>query len=178
MKHAAQEVTGVSSISSLGSTLFGGLSGNGALTPGLTNSGTPTISGIASGLDTNALIQDLTAIDQAQIASVQRQNSDVASVQNAFQQIRSGLATLQSDIASLSQSSNGVFDIRNATSSNPNLVTAAATSSAVPGVYGLTVNNLASANEIASQGFASATAAITAGELSNWQWLQLRDDHH
>jgi flagellar hook-associated protein 2 len=163
VKHAAQEVTGVSSISSLNSTLLGGLSGNGALTPGLNNSGTPTITGIASGLDTNALIQDLTAIDQAQISSTQSQVSSLASQQNAFQKIGADLSTLRSDIASLAQSNNGVFDIRNATSSNPNLVTAAATSSAVPGVYGLTVNNLAAANEIASQGFASATAPITQG---------------
>jgi flagellar hook-associated protein 2 len=155
----------MSSISSIGSTLLGALSSSGALTPTVGSNGTPTISGIASGLDTNALVQDLTATDQAQITDLQNQVGTLSSQQSAFQTIQSDLATLQSDIANLAQGQNGVFDTQNVTSSNPALVTAAATSSAVPGTYSLTVNTLAAANEIASQGFASLTSPITQGSF-------------
>ncbi len=45
------------------------------------------------------------------------------------------------------------------------MLTAAASSNAAPGIYNLQVDSLAQAQEIASQGFASPTSAITQGTL-------------
>ena len=66
----------------------------------------------------------------------------------------------------LTSSQNSVFAARTATSSDTSILNAAASSNAVAGVYDLTVNQLATAGEIASQGFASATSQISQGTLT------------
>lgn len=123
------------------------------------------ITGLASGLNTDQIIQGLLAINQAQITGLQNQETQAQQAQSAYQGLETQLLTLQNDITGLGQSVNGVFDGLTATSSNTNLVTAAADSGAVPGEYTLQVNNLATAQEVASQGFASPTSAITQGTL-------------
>jgi flagellar hook-associated protein 2 len=164
----------MSSLSSIGgnSSLLGDLSsssstsGNSGLEEAsLSQNGTPTLSGLASGLDDAQIIQDLLAIQQEQVTNLQNNGTQVEAQQSAFQQIQTQLTQLQSDVNTLTQSQQSVFNNFTVASSDPSLVTAAASSSAVPGTYSLTVNNVATASEIASQGFSSATAQITQGTL-------------
>ncbi len=124
-----------------------------------------TFSGLVSGLDTNSLITGLLAIDQAQINAVTQKETNIQTEQTAFKQVEAQLLTLQGDVGQLNALTNGVFDAQTATSSNTNVVNAAASSNAAPGVYDLQVNSLAQAQEQASQGFASPTSAISQGTL-------------
>jgi flagellar capping protein FliD len=129
----------------------------------LLSSNRPTVTGLASGLDSSKIIQQLLAVQQAQIDNLQSQADQVTAQQTAFKGVEARLLTLQSAIAGLARSQGGVFDGSRATSSNSNLVTATAGTGAAPGVYTVRVNSLATASEVASQGFDSATAAITQG---------------
>lgn len=124
-----------------------------------------TVGGLISGLNTNQIIQGLLAIDQQRINDAKQKETQVQQEQTAFQGIEAHLLTLQGDITNLGKSQNGTFDGRTVTSSNTSAVTAAASASAAPGVYSLQVNGLATAQQVASQGFDSATAAITQGTL-------------
>jgi flagellar hook-associated protein 2 len=148
----------MSSLSSLGSST----AANNA-----TTSNQPPISfqGLVSGLDTSSIITGLLAIDQAQITAVTTKETSVQTEQTAYKQVEANLLTLQGDIGQLNAPTNGVFDAQTATSSNTNVVSAAASSNAVPGVYSLEVNSLAQSQEQASQGFASPTSTITQGTL-------------
>jgi flagellar hook-associated protein 2 len=133
-------------------------------TTGSTGNAPPlTESGLISGLNTNSIIQGLLAVDQQQITDITQHETQVQQVQSIYQQIQTKLLTLQSDASQLGTSLDSVFAGRTATSSNSSLVTAAASSSATPGVYSLQVNSLASAQEIASQGFDSTDSKITHG---------------
>ena len=123
------------------------------------------INGLASGLNTDQIIQGLLAINQQQITDLQTSQSTVQQQQGAYQTIENQLLTLQNDIAGLGKSINGAFDGRTATVSNPSLLSAAADSTAVPGVYSVQINNLATAQQTASQGFASASSVIPQGTL-------------
>jgi flagellar hook-associated protein 2 len=122
-----------------------------------------TITGLASGIDTNAIIQQLVAVQQNQVTSLQNQQAAIATQQSTFNSIESDLSDLQSQASALSQSINGIFDARTVTSSDQSLATGAASADAVPGVYSFRVTGLARAQEIASQGFASAGSTITQG---------------
>src|SRR4029077_4773724 len=62
-------------------------------------------------------------------------------------------------------SQNSVFASRTATSSDSSILSAATSSSAVSGVYNLRINTIATANEIASQGFDSLSSIISQGSL-------------
>lgn len=125
----------------------------------------PQISGLASGLDTSKIIDGLLAIDQARITRIQNQQGQSSQDLAAFKGIEAKLLALQSQVFQLARPQNNVFDARTVSSSDENLVTAAASSAAAPGVYSLHVTSLARVQETASQGFDSTTSAITQGTL-------------
>jgi flagellar hook-associated protein 2 len=122
-----------------------------------------TFTGLASGIDTNAIIQQLVAVQQKQVTNLQNQQSTITNQETTFKSIEADLLDLQSQASSLSQSINGVFDARSVTSSDQTIATGAASSDATPGVYSFRVNGLATAQAVASQGFSSPGATITQG---------------
>ncbi len=124
-----------------------------------------TVGGLATGLDTDRLIQGLLAVQQRQIDLLQRKQSKAVQEQTAFKGVEAKLLALQGQIAQLGRSQNGAFDGRTVTSSNKDLVAVAASSSAVPGVYTLRVNSLARTHQIASEGFDSPNSTITQGTI-------------
>jgi flagellar hook-associated protein 2 len=158
----------MSSLSSIGNATAGSLLGsstsnqssNTGLT-GLSASGI-AIQGLISGLNTTQIVQGLLANQQQIITNLQNQQAQVTQRESIYNTVQSNLLALQSAVNTLS-GTNNVFDGRTATSSNPNLATASASSGAQPGVYSFKVNSLAQAQEIASQGFDSANSAITQG---------------
>lgn len=104
------------------------------------------ITGLASGLDTNTIIQELMSIDQQPITALTHQqqglqalNSNLTTIQTALQ----GLASNAQSLAATTLFSN----TQTVTSSNQSVVAATARShvGAVVGGYGVTVSALASA---------------------------------
>jgi flagellar hook-associated protein 2 len=124
-----------------------------------------SFSGLATGLDTNSIIQAMLSFQQAQITNLQARQAQFAAQQNAFHTVQAALSDFQTQAQKLAQDLNGPFDAKTVTSSDNTLATGAATSSAAPGVYTFTVNALAKAEQISSQGYSSATASITHGTL-------------
>ena len=86
--------------------------------------------------------------------------------QTAFDSIEAQVTALQSALVPLTSSQNSVFQASTATSSNTNILNAAASGNAAAGVYNLTVNSLATAGAIASQGFDSSTSQVSQGTLT------------
>ena len=122
-----------------------------------------SFTGLGSGLNTTALVQNVLRFDQKNISLLQTKVATDQNQQSAFQGVQSDLQTLQTDASNLAQSQGGVFDGMTATSSNSNVISVAAGTGAQPGTTNLQVLALAQANEIASQGYASANSAITQG---------------
>jgi len=153
----------MSSLSALSGASSAATSG---LTQGSSSTAAPfTVSGLISGLNTSAIIQGLMAVDQQKITNLDQQKQTVTAQQAAFDGIEAKVLALQGTLSPLTSSQSSVFAARTATSSDSNIVTAAASSSAVNGVYNLHVNSLATASQIASQGFDSASSAISQGNL-------------
>ncbi len=129
---------------------------------GLNTSGI-SFQGLVSGLNTDQIVQALLAPEQQQITDLQNQQAQITQQESAYNNIQSYLTALQTSLSGLSSTTNSVFDGRTATSSNSSVATASASSGAAPGVYNFTVNSLAQAQEISSQGFDSSSSAITQG---------------
>ncbi|QDT53796.1 Flagellar hook-associated protein 2 [Caulifigura coniformis] len=123
----------------------------------------PTISGLATGIDTDSIVQELLKIRQTRIDVLTAQKKEVTDQQAAFKLIEADIISLRGQATTLSRSLNNVFDARKVTSSNEDALVATATSRAATGVYQVRVNSLAQAHQIASQGFASEDAEITQG---------------
>jgi flagellar hook-associated protein 2 len=122
-----------------------------------------SFTGLASGLNTNALIQNVLRFDQQRISTLQSQVATEQTQQTAFQGIQSDLQSLQTVASQLGQSQGSVFDSMTVSSSNSSVVTAAAGTGAQPGITNLQVLSLAQANQVASQGFSSLNSTITQG---------------
>lgn len=132
---------------------------------GLSTSGI-SFAGLATGIDTNSIIQGLTKIAQQNITNLQNQQQDIATKQTAFVTLQADLFDLQSKSSALARSAGSAFDGRTATSSDSTALTAAAGTAAMAGTYTVTVNALAQANQVASQGFADPNAQIKQGTLT------------
>ncbi len=125
-----------------------------------------TIDGIVSGFDTTSIIESLLGFQQTQLDTFNSRKAEITTQQSAFKGIEAQLLTMQNTLGRLNRSSNSVFDVQQAVSSDIEVMTAAASSNAANGTYSMTVNQLATAHQIGSQGFDSTTAEIATGEIS------------
>ncbi len=121
---------------------------------------TITTGGLASGLDTNSIIDKLVQIESQQITLLQQQQSGVRSQVSALGDLASKLAALQSATQSLSDS--GALGVK--TTSTNTAFTSAATAAGLPGSFQVTVQQLATSARARSQAFTSD--AVRGGTLS------------
>lgn len=99
--------------------------------------------GIASGIDSNALIQATSnAARQTRVKPYENRVSQLEETNSAFTQLKTNLGSLQSLILPFTSLNGGVV-AKQANSSNETIITARAANSATNGTYGLTVNALA-----------------------------------
>lgn len=124
-----------------------------------------TIDGLASGIDTTSIIEGLLGIQQQQIDEFSSRKTEVGVEQAAFAGLETQMLSLRNSLTGLTAGGGSAFRARAATSSNENLLTVAASSSAPTGNYQVTVNQLAQSHQIASQGFADKGDLVTQGDL-------------
>src|SRR5258708_6873261 len=102
-----------------------------------------TFSGLASGLNTTALIQNVLRFNQQRINLLNQTVQTDTTQQTAFQGVQTRLQTLMTAARQMAQPQGSVFDNKTVTSSNTDLVTAAVGSGAQSGVTSLRVLALA-----------------------------------
>lgn len=114
--------------------------------------------GLASGLDTKAIISALTAIERRPISALETKKTGLNRQKSLFGDLGSLLEKLSTAAKDL-RTSNALLQMK-ATSSDEDILTASATTSAVPGSYEVEVTSLARAQVSASAGAASPTASL------------------
>src|SRR3954447_2726370 len=119
-----------------------------------------TLNGMASGLDTDSIIQQLMQVDQLKITAVQNQQSGVTAHQTSLKSIQTKLDAFKSAAAALSDASTWKAS-QSVASSDSSKVDVALTSGAGIGGHTVSVSKLASS---AQHGF-SYQAGTTAGKL-------------
>ena len=125
-----------------------------------------SIDGLVSGLDTSTIIEGLLSIQQSQLDRITAQKQQVLIKQTAFEGIESNVTALQAAADQLNSVANDLFSVFTATSSDESILKVAADSKAVPGNYQVSVNQLATAEQIASQAFSSPESLLTEGTIS------------
>ena len=125
-----------------------------------------SIDGLVSGFDTTSIIESLLGFQQQQIDTFNSRKAEVATKQSSFKGIEAQLITLQTSLGRLNRTTSSVFDARTSSSTNEDVVTATAGSGAIPTSYQLSVDQLATAHQIASQGFTSTSDQIATGDIT------------
>lgn len=112
--------------------------------------------GIGSGLDANSIVSQLMAIEQQPITAVDKKISGVNAKISAFGSISSLLDTLKT--ASTTLSTPNKLSAFKGTSSNPDVLSATASSNAANSAYNINVQRLATAHKVGSQTALTGTA--------------------
>lgn len=118
--------------------------------------------GLASGIDTNSIVDQLTEIQRAPIRQAQRR-------QEAFKVQLSGIANLSSRLQALETATQDLVAggvLSSSATEGTTGFTATAESGAPVGTFDIRVDQLARAAKARGSAFASPTDAITAGTLS------------
>jgi flagellar hook-associated protein 2 len=112
------------------------------------SNGALQITGLASGLNTNAVVQALMASQQQQLTNLQNQQSGITALNSQLTSIQTALQTVAADAQALG-SPTLFANAQTITSTNSTLVngTANAGTGAVVGSYAIEVNALASASQ-------------------------------
>ncbi len=117
--------------------------------------------GLASGLDTNTIIDSLVQIESQPLAVLQKRQSALQTQISALGDLASRLSNLQS--AAVALGTTGALGVK--VSSTHTDFTAAASSTASPGRYQVQVTSLAAAAKQRSAVFAAGTSPVTGGNL-------------
>jgi flagellar hook-associated protein 2 len=121
--------------------------------------------GIGSGLDINSIVTSLTtAAGLAQNTQLSDRKTTLTAQVSAYGTFSSALATLQATLTNLEDPT--TLAGRTATVGDDTIATATATSSAIPAVYSLTVQNLATAASLSSKPVLNSSTVIGTGTLS------------
>lgn len=115
--------------------------------------------GLGSGLDINSLVQQLVAAEKApRQGQITRAQSSTVTSLTALAQFKGALSSFNTALSPLKTVE--AFAARGATSAEPDVFTASATSSATPGSYDIEVERLASAHQLSSNAFADGAGQV------------------
>lgn len=114
------------------------------------------IGGLASGLDSTSIIDQLMLLERRPIVSLQNRKTSLTKADSAFQAINTRLNALKSKLSDLTLAKN--LSAKATTSSADSVVTATAGSGAAEGTYKVKVNQLATATTLGSSGTLAAQA--------------------
>jgi flagellar hook-associated protein 2 len=120
--------------------------------------------GIGSGLDTAGIISKLMAIEAAPLNQLTTNQDSFQTKITAYGQVQSNLSQFQSSVLSLSDIN--TLKTVSATSSDTSILSATTSVGAAAGNYAITVNQLAQAQQLVSNGQSSSTATIGSGSTS------------
>lgn len=120
--------------------------------------------GLVSGLDYQSIITQLMTFEQKPIDLLKTQLDKQKSIETAYTGISAQMLSLSLSINTFGQSS--VLNARQATSSNPGVLTATASATAAPGAYTFRPLQQAQTQRFAGTGYASNTSLVGAGTIT------------
>ncbi len=119
-------------------------------------------SGLASGLDTTAIINAMMSVERIPLQRLEAQNADYTAQLGVVNSLSAGLSGLQSAAKDLDTI--GEFLSYSGTSDDEDIATISASGDAVPGTYDVEVTLLAEAQRTYSDGMADQHAALSGSD--------------
>lgn len=137
-----------------------------------------SFSGLASGLDTSSWIQQLVALKQAKVTTLQTQRENVLLSKNTLNSIKNFFNSFRSTIERITDTrfnivSMDLFAQNIATSANLNIATATATAEAKEGKYEVKVDKLATNTKVESSYKTTTTVVETTAATNNSKLKEL-----
>ena len=126
--------------------------------------------GIGSGLDVASIVTQLMAVEKTPLQQMQTEASKIQSKLSAYGKVQSYVSALRD--ASLNLTKSDTWGSTSASSGDSSVFTATTTSAATAGSYSLTVQQMASAQTVASAAWPASVSTVGSGvlrlELGSW----------
>ncbi|MEA5097613.1 MAG: flagellar filament capping protein FliD [Burkholderiaceae bacterium] len=123
-----------------------------------------SVSGLISGVDYESMITKLVAVESQPLTALQTKEASYQAKITGYGTLKSALAEFQTAMSSLSKAS--AFQNVTASSTDTDVATVTASTSAKAGTYSLEVSKLAQAQKLVATGQASETASIGTGTIT------------
>lgn len=120
--------------------------------------------GVGSSLDVNSLVTQLMAAEQQPIAALATKEAKYQSQLTAYGSLKGALSTFQSSVAALSNPTK--FTAVSASITDTSLATVSASSSAIAGVYSVSVDQLAQSQKLQSSALSATSTTLGSGTLT------------
>jgi len=120
---------------------------------------TMSVGGLASGLDTNSIIEQLTALEQAKVTREEQKKTSAQSTLDKFKELETRLGNLQQKAKGLELPKD--FNVFKANSNNEEYATISGGEGATAGNYELVVHQLATTQKVASNAFGAINKPIS-----------------
>jgi len=121
--------------------------------------------GLVSGLDTNSIISQLVAVEQAKVTREETKKAQVESAKEKFSSLQTMLVNLADKAAALDEEKD--FNVFQTLSNNDEYAVVSGGSDAVDGQYEVVVNQLATTQKVASNSFNTVNTSLNwSGEFS------------
>ncbi len=117
-----------------------------------------SVGGLASGLDTNAIIDGLTDLERLKVSRLENRQKSYEVKLDAFNQLKSQISEFASTAEGFSKVE--AFNLFNSKSSDEENVTVSGTEDAIPGSYQVEVESLATSWKVTSKAFTSTVQAF------------------
>lgn len=123
--------------------------------------------GIGSGLDVQSIVSQLMSVEQQPLNKLQTKATAIQTQVSLYGQIKSAYSNLQSSIQALSNDANRTQLLGLQSSSSDTSIATATINANVPtGIYNLTVNSLASTQQLVSSGITDPAASLSTSNAS------------
>jgi flagellar hook-associated protein 2 len=123
-----------------------------------------SLGGLASGMDTESIIQQLMAIERQPIYRYEQEKTELNTAKDAWRDVNSRISNLESKLSPLKLSA--TFNSNKASASDKDVATATASNDAAEGIYELTVKETARSHRLGSTQKVDQEALLT-DELTN-----------
>jgi flagellar capping protein FliD len=117
-----------------------------------------SVGGLASGLDTNSIISQLTALEQAKVTREVKKKDNAQSTLDKFKELETKLLSIQTKAKGLELPKD--FNVFKATSNYEDYATISGGEGATAGQYGLIVKQLATTQKVASNSFSAVNKSM------------------
>ena len=125
--------------------------------------GATAVSGLASGIDSAAIIDAMIKADRASTAVLETRKATFQTELDALRSLNTKLLSTQLDLAALNSPS--LYTTRQATSSNTAVLSATSTGTAAAGTYQFAVTSVASGSQVATSSQPSSASTYGAGTI-------------
>lgn len=117
-----------------------------------------SIGGLASGMDTNSIIDNLVALEQQKVVRVQKRQQNAETTLSTMGKLKSQFASFKDKAAGMATMDG--FNLYRSNSADPDIVDIEANGKGIEGSFAIDVKQMAASLKVASKSFSDSTASL------------------